>query len=421
MLPLYSFLLVLSIPFVLLYLVFRGLRDRSYLRRWPERFGYVPGTPRSGGILIHAASVGEFNAANPLIRALLKQYPGLQVTVTTLTPTGSDRVQHEFGDKVCHSYIPIDLPWVARSFLRRLQPSLIVVMETEIWPNLYLEASHMNIPLLMANARLSERSVRRYRRAGTLVAGVLQSVRWIGAQSVGDADRLVSCGAAASRIEMTGNLKFDLDIAASLTEKAEALRVRLNRNRPVLTAGSTHEADETLLIPAFVELLKQLPDALLILVPRYPERFERARQSCKAAGLSTELRSQTEVCGAGTQCFVIDTIGELMTWYACADVAFVGGSIGDQGGHNALEPAALGKPVLMGPNMANAREIADQLLACNAAREITNRQQLAETAGKILTDGVLRDNMGEAGRTLIEQNRGALSSTLAAIAKALQK
>lgn len=417
---LYSFLLILSIPFVLLYLVFRGFRDRSYLRRWPERFGNMPGQPGVGGILIHAASVGEFNAASPLIKALLRQYPDLPVTVTTLTPTGSNRVKHEFGVKVHHSYIPIDLPWIVAKFLRRLQPSLIIVMETEIWPNLYLVADNMKIPLLMANARLSERSVNHYSHLGGLVEKVLQSVRWIGAQSAEDAKRLISCGARETQVEMTGNLKFDLDIAASLAEKAEALRIRLNRNRPVLVAGSTHEADENVVIPAFVELLKKLPDALLILVPRYPERFERASQLARAAGLSTELRSQAEVCGAGTQCFVIDTIGELMTWYACADAAFVGGSIGDQGGHNALEPAALGKPVLFGPNMANAREIADQLLACNAAKEIRDQQQLTKTAEQILTDGVLRDRMGQAGQQLIEKNRGALDLTLAAVDKALQ-
>ncbi len=416
---LYSFLLVLCLPFVLLYLVFRGFRDRSYLLRWPERFGFVANRPEPGGILVHAASVGEFNAASPLIKALLKQYPDLPVTVTTLTPTGSDRVKHEFGARVCHSYIPIDLPWIVRSFLQRLQPSLIIVMETEIWPNLYLVADRMKIPLLMANARLSERSVKHYRRLGALIGQVLRSVHWIGAQSAEDAKRLISCGAGKEQLEMTGNLKFDLDTAASLAEKAEALRTRLNRNRPILVAGSTHEADENVVIPAFVALLKILPDALLILAPRYPERFERATQLSRAAGLSTELRSQAEVCDVKTQCFVIDTIGELMTWYACADAAFVGGSIGEQGGHNALEPAALGKPVLFGPNMANAREIADQLLACNAAIEIRDQHQLIETAEQILTDGVLRDNMGQAGRQLIEKNKGALDLTLAAVGKAL--
>jgi 3-deoxy-D-manno-octulosonic-acid transferase len=418
---LYSYLLVLSTPFVLIYFLLRGLKDRSYLRRWPERFGYLPHTPQAGGLLIHAASVGEFNAASSMIRALLKKYPDLPITVTTQTPTGSARVKDELGDRVLHGFIPFDLPWIAATFLGRLQPAAVIVMETEIWPNLYLEAQRMNIPLLMANARLSAKSVARYAYLEKLVSRVLQSVHWIGAQSAADAERLTACGADPAHVEVTGNLKFDMDVAASLTEKAEALRTRWNRNRPVLVAGSTHEADENVVLPAFAGLLETLPDALLILVPRYPERFERAAQLAVSAGLSTQLRSQTDACDAVTQCFVIDAIGELMTWYACADAAFVGGSIGDQGGHNALEPAALGKPVLFGPNMVNAREIADQLLACSAAREVSNPQDFKATALQILTDGVLRDRMGQAGLRLIQDNRGALDSTLAAIDKVINQ
>jgi 3-deoxy-D-manno-octulosonic-acid transferase len=296
---------------------------------------------------------------------------------------------------------------------------MIIVMETEIWPNLYLQSQRLNIPLLMANARLSKRSVERFRRLPGFVGDVLQTVAWVGAQSDADAERLVSCGANAQSMDMTGNLKFDLSVPASLEERAVALRLRWGQERPVLVAGSTHEADENVVIPAFVELLKSVPDALLILVPRYPERFARATQLAKAAGLRTELRSQGEICSAQAQCFVIDSIGELMSYYACADVAFVGGSFGEQGGHNALEPAALGKPVLLGPNMENAKEIANQLLQCNAAQRVTNSQDFRQTAEQILSDGVLRDSMGQAGRGLVEKNKGALDLTLNAIKKLL--
>jgi 3-deoxy-D-manno-octulosonic-acid transferase len=416
---LYSLLIVLCTPLVLLYFAFRGVRDRDYLARWSERFGFFPGPVKKGGILVHAASVGEFNAANPLIRRLLKTFPDLPVTVTTLTPTGSKRVKRELGGKVLHSYIPIDLNGSVRRFLNRLEPSIIIVMETEIWPNLYLQAQELKIPLLMANARLSERSVRRFRYLSSLIEKTLQSVIWTGAQSKEDADRLVSCGADQQRVDMTGNLKFDLTVAASLEEKAAALRQQWNPSRPVLVAGSTHEADENVVIPAFAGLLEKLPDALLILVPRYPERFARAAQLAKNAGLRTELHSQGEACSTEAQCFVIDTIGELMTYYACGDLAFVGGSMGDQGGHNPLEPAALGKPVLLGPNMDNAREIAVSLLDCDAARPVTNQQDFREAAETILTDGTLRDRMGQAGRTLVERNKGALDLTLAAVRKLL--
>ena len=415
----YSFLIALFTPFVLLYFAVRGLRDSAYLGRWNERFGVVPALDQRGGIWVHAASVGEFNAASPLIRALLKTYPETALTVTTLTPTGSERVKRDLGDKVAHCYIPIDLPGSVNRFLKRLQPRMIIVMETEIWPNLYLQSRRLNIPLLMANARLSKRSVERFRHLPGFVGEVLQTVAWIGAQSDADAQRLVSCGAKLQHIDMTGNLKFDLSVPASLEEQAVALRLRWGRERPVLVAGSTHEADENVVIPAFVELLKSVPDALLILVPRYPERFARATQLAKAAGLRTELRSEGKICSAQAQCFVIDSIGELMSYYACADVAFVGGSFGEQGGHNALEPAALGKPVLLGPNMENAKEIAEQLLQCNAAQRVTNQQDFTEAAEKILSDGVLRDSMGQAGRGLVEKNRGALELTLGAINKLL--
>ena len=415
----YSLLITLLTPFVLLYFAFRGLRDRAYLSRLGERFGFVPKTVKAGGILVHAASVGEFNAASPLIRALLKTYPGKSITVTSLTPTGSERVQSELGDKISHCYIPLDLPGAVSRFLSRLQPQLIIVMETEIWPNLYLQAQRLNIPLMMANARLSQRSVSRFQRMPGFVKDVLQAVDWIGAQSTDDQNRLTGCGADPQAVELTGNLKFDLATPASLNEQGAALRSRWNSSRPVLVAGSTHEADESVVIPAFVDLLKNLPDALLILVPRYPERFARATQLANAAGLRTELHSQGEACSEQAQCFVIDTIGELMTYYACGDVAFVGGSFGDQGGHNALEPAALGKPVLLGPNMENSREIASQLLQRDAARRVTNQQDFRQTAEQILTDGVLRDSMGQAGRDLVEKNKGALELTLKAVAKHL--
>jgi len=411
----YSLLIMIGTPFVLLYFTLRGLRDRAYLHRWGERFGFIDKPEQRRGILVHAASVGEFNAASPLIRALLKTYPELPLTVTTLTPTGSERVQNELGDKVFHSYIPLDLPGAVSRFLNRLQPALIIVMETEIWPNLYLQAKRLDIPLLMANARLSEHSVGHFQRFPGFVHKVLQTVSWIGAQSEKDAERLIQCGARSQTTKMTGNLKFDLGIAAGLNEKSAALRSHWNSQRPVLVAGSTHEADENVVIPAFVELLKILPDALLILVPRHPERFTKTAQQAMAAGLRTELYSEGESCTEQAQCFVIDTIGKLMTYYACGDVAFVGGSMGEQGGHNALEPAALGKPVLLGPNMDNAKEIADQLIQCNAALRVTNQQDFRETTEKILTDSALRDSMGQAGRELVEKNRGALDLTIKAV------
>jgi len=416
---LYSFLLILSTPLVLLYLALRGIKDRDYLKRWGERFGFIKTGSLSGGIVLHAASVGEFNAAKPLIMALLTSHPELSMTVTTFTPTGSDRVLRDLGNRVSHFYIPLDLPAATSRFLDRLQPRLLIVMETEIWPNLYHAAQQRNIPLVITNARLSSRSSNRFQRLAGFTRQVLQSVTWIGAQSKEDLDRLIQCGANPATTDMTGNLKFDLDIPAGLADKGQYLRSAWGAERPVLVAGSTHEEDENVLIPAFASLLKSLPNALLILVPRHPERFERTAQLAKAAGLSTELHSQGESCSRHAQCFVIDTMGELMTYYACGDIAYVGGSMGEQGGHNALEPAALGKAVLFGPNMENAKDIAAKLVNNNSAIFVADQKELRDTAHRLFNDIPTRKNMGQAGKTLIDRNKGALALTLKAVGKLL--
>ena len=416
---LYSLLLILGTPLVLLYLALRGLKDRSYLKRWGERFGFIKTDSLFGGMVLHAASVGEFNAAKPLIMELLANYPELPMTVTSFTPTGSERVLRDLGNQVAHFYIPLDLPGVTGRFLDRLQPQLLLVMETEIWPNLYHAAQQRNIPLVIANARLSRRSSRRFQRLAGFPRQVLQSVTWIGAQSNEDRDRLIQCGANPNTTDMTGNLKFDLDIPAGLADKGQHLRSAWGTERPVLVAGSTHEEDEAVLIPAFAGLLKSLPNALLILVPRHPERFERTAQLAKAAGLLTELHSQGESCSPHAQCFVIDTMGELMAYYACADIAYVGGSMGDQGGHNALEPAALGLPVLFGPNMENAKDIAAKLMDSNAALLVNDQKELRDTADRLFHDISARDSMGRAGKSLVDENKGALAQTLKAVGKLL--
>jgi len=346
---------------------------------------------------------------------MLKRYPELPLIVTTLTPTGSERVSRELGDKVFHCYIPLDLPGAVKRFLNRTKPQLIIVMETEIWPNLYLEAHRRKTPMMIANARLSKASVKHYQRFSGLARDVLKPVLWVGAQSTVDAERMVQCGTNPQRTAMTGNLKFDLQVPASLLERGAALRNRWNPARPVLVAGSTHEADESIILPAFTGLLKIIPDALLILVPRHPERFSSAAQAARAAGLKVEMYSENEACSEQAQCFVIDTMGELMTYYACADATFVGGSMGEQGGHNVLEPAALGKPVMVGPNTANSKDIVAELIACGAAVRVSDQQGFQASAEDLLGDGVMRDQMGRAGLALVERNRGALELTLEAV------
>jgi 3-deoxy-D-manno-octulosonic-acid transferase len=418
---LYSLLITLSMPLVLFYLLFRGLRDRRYLERLGERFGKIPFNPTPGGILVHAASVGEFNAAGPLVKTLMEQHPDLRITVSCVTPTGSERIRAELGERVDHCYFPFDLPWLAPIFLGHLQPALIVVLETEIWPNFYLAADKLGIPLLMVNARLSKRSLKRMTYARGLVSRVLGSVSWVGAQTRVDADRLREIGANSSAIAITGNLKFDLSLSPGLLDTADTRRKDWGQDRPVLVAGSTHEADENVILPAFAEILKTFPEALLVLVPRYPERFESAYGLARASRLVSVLRSQAGGGLDGIQCLVIDAMGELLTYYACADVTYVGGSVGDQGGHNPLEPAALGKPVLFGPNMVNARETADQLLHCGAAREIHDSEGFRHITTTLFEDRQWRERMGQAGRRLMNDNRGALAASVSAINSRLEK
>ena len=294
-------------------------------------------------------------------------------------------------------------------------------METEIWPNLYLQAHHQEIPIIMVNARLSESSVKHFQQFSGIARAVLQPVTWIGAQSIEDAGRLTRSGSDPEHTITTGNLKFDLEVPSSLLAQGETLRARWGSTRSVLVAGSTHEADENIIFPAFSNLLKNRPDALLILVPRHPERFAKAAQAARATGLRVELFSDGEACSEQAQCFVIDTMGQLMTYYACADAVFVGGSMGEQGGHNALEPAALGKPVLIGPNTVNAKDVVAELIECGAAICVENQQAFQTSAETLFTDNLLRDRMGQAGLKLVENNRGVLNMTLKAIDQQLSE
>ena len=283
---LYTLLIYLATPLVLVYFLIRGLRSRDYLKRWPERFGRFDPPSEQGGIVVHAVSMGEVNAASMMVRELARRFPGDPLCLTTLTPTGSTRVRELFGESVFHVYVPFDLPGSVRRFLDRVRPRLLIIMETEIWPNLYHEASTRGIPVLIVNARISERSIGGYRRLRSLTGVALRQAAAIGAQSAPDRERLLEAGATAAQLTVTGNMKFDVRVPPSLAEQGEAIRVAWGAHRPIVVAGSTHETDERALLAAFSRLLRVAPDALLVLVPRHPERFGRAAQLARQAGLS---------------------------------------------------------------------------------------------------------------------------------------
>lgn len=410
---LYSLFIYLLTPLALLYLAFRGLRSPDYLKRWPERFAFFDKPLAGGGIVVHAVSMGEVNAASTMIRELIKQYPDLPLYVTTLTPTGSERVRTLFPEAAFHVYLPLDIPGSVKRFFDRLQPRLMIIMETEIWPNLYHQAACQGIPLVIANARISERSIGAYRRLRPLIGPALDSVSQIAAQSDLDASRLVEIGADKKRLTITGNLKFDVHLPPSLFEQAEPVRLAWGTDRLVLLGGSTHEGDETALLKAFKPVLESFPGALLVLVPRHPERFGRAAQLARTAGLNVSLRSEGLSCPRASQCFIVDAMGELMLYYAACDVAFVGGSVDRIGGHNVLEPAAMGKPVIVGPHTFNFKEITGQLIDHNAAFRIQNATELEQFVCRLFRDPELRDRMGQAGIDLVKSGQGALGRTLA--------
>jgi 3-deoxy-D-manno-octulosonic-acid transferase len=411
--------LYLITPLVPLRLIWRGLRAPAYLRRWPERFGWFKAPDLKDAIWVHAVSVGEVHAAEPVVRRLRERHPDRDIAITTTTPTGSIRVRELFGDSVFHVYAPYDLPGAVKRFLDRVRPKLAVIMETEIWPNLFHSCGQRDIPVVMANARMSARSARSYGRFSKLVAATLQQCTAIAAQGTADRERLVELGARSERVVVTGSVKFDITAAASLREQADGLRRVWGVDRAVWIAGSTHEPEEQQVLEAFESVRRVLPDALLILAPRHPERGDRVAALVRRQGLRLTRRSESEMGSGDADCFLVDTLGELPLFYAAADLAFVGGSLSRTGGHNVLEPAVLGVPVLIGPNCFNFLEITELLRDEGALLVVEDQQALAEAATRLLRDGDARDRMGTAAAAVIERNRGSVERLLDVIETAI--
>jgi len=409
---LYSLLLYLLTPFVLLRLAWRGLRAHDYWRRWPERFGFFPALPTGEVVWIHAVSVGEAQATVPLVQALRKRHPGRPILVTTTTPTGSARVRETLGAEVSHVYVPYDLPGAVRRFLANARPSLAIIMEAELWPNLFHGCRQRGVPVMLANARLPQRSADRYRPVAALVRQALADVSAIAAQSRPDAERLIALGADPVHTHVTGSIKFDIKLPVGLREQAAALRREFGNDRPVWIAASTHEGEEDCVLDAFERVKRVMPDCLLVLVPRHPERFVPVAGLCRRRGHHIALRSELQICAAETDVFVGDTMGELPLFYAASDVAFVGGSLVPAGCHNLMEPAALGIPMITGPYLFNYEEASRMLMEVGARQTVRDAAQLASAVEALLRDATLRDTAGGNGRKVVEENRGALKRLL---------
>jgi 3-deoxy-D-manno-octulosonic-acid transferase len=414
----YSLAMTLLLPTTLYHLVWRGLRQKEYLQRWDERFAFYPSSESPGCVWLHAVSVGEVNAAAPLIKALLAGHGSAPMLITTVTPTGSARVSDLFGDSVRQVYLPYDTPGAVRHFLDHFRPRLALVMETEIWPNLFAEVARRRIPLLIVNARLSERSLRGYRLIRPLVSAALKAVSVLSAQSEADLKRYRQLGLSPDQGQVCGNIKYDLELPEALPQQAAHWREQWG-DRPVWIAASTHVEEEPVVVDAHRRVLQRFPDALLLWAPRHPERFAAVAEQAAAAGFRVGNRRDDGQPSADCQCFVINSLGELLAFYAASDVAFVGGSLQPVGGHNLLEPAAVGVPVLVGPHTFNFEEIAAVLLQAGAAQRIADGESLASAVIALLADPQQRRQRGADGRRCVAGARGALARTLAQVERYL--
>lgn len=409
----YSVLLYLLLPFLFLRLLWKSRKLSDYRKRLPERLGFYP-VKFERSLWVHAASVGETLAAIPLIKALLAAYPSLPMLVTTMTPTGAARVKAALGDSVTHVYIPYDFPDAVSRFLSTMNPVVAVMMETELWPNLIAACAKRRIPVCVLNARLSEKSARGYRRILPLTKVLLNNIAVVASQGEEDAKRFIALGANPSRVVVTGNLKFDLPLPTDVLQKGEALRLQLGQDRFIWIAASTHRGEEEKILAAHAALLKKYPEALLILVPRHPDRFDEV-SSLIEKNFTLTRRSTHQNSTIDSAVYMGDTMGEMLLFYAASDVAFVGGSFIPQGGHNILEVALLKKPIITGEHMFNFAEIADLFKAQHAMLEVRDESGLANILLQLADDANRRSQLGERAYALMQANGGALEKQVAVV------
>lgn len=404
---LYTLLFYAALPIILLRLYRRGSKAPAYRLRWQERLGRYSHPQVSPVTWLHAVSVGETEAAVPLIRLLQNRHPDRRILVTTTTPTGSARVRQLLGDSVDHVYLPYDLPLVIDRFFRHFRPGIAIFMEKEIWPNLLAACAARQVPALIVNARLSARSARAYLKIPGLVRPALACLSHIAAQTADDRSRFIAIGAAPAQISVQGNTKFDLRIEPETLSAGRAIKAQLFAKRFVWLAGSTHQGEESLLLAQYRRLKPDIPSLLMVLAPRHPERFQDVAELCRAAGLNVVPRSTGNPPGSDCDIYLADSMGELKMLYAAADLAFVGGSLVPVGGHNVLEPAAAGVPVLFGPHMCNFQEIAESMLATAAARQCPDAAQLADTVRQLYDQPACGLEMAANARRFLAGNDGA--------------
>jgi len=405
----YSGLFYLVIPFIMLRLAWRGIKAPDYLCRWRERFACYDEAFPEGVIWFHAVSVGEAEALFPLVRQVQHRHPELKLLITTTTPTGSARVSSVLKNTVAHVYLPYDLPDAVGRFMQRFKPSLAVIMETEIWPNLYAYCGKNGIPLYIINARLSGKSARGYLKIPALIRPALAEVKQIATQTQDDSLRFIAIGASGEKVKTLGNMKFDIDISGDLIEQGLRLKNSSFGKKFVFMCASTHKDEEKICLEIYREIKQELPELLLLIAPRHPERFSEVKKLCEQQHFELVTRTSNAVCRSSTDIYLVDTLGDLKMLYAASDIAFIGGSMVPAGGHNILEAAAAGVPVLFGPYMANFKEIAQGVLAQGAAIQCLDKDAVVKAIFMLYEDPLYREALVENAALFVRQNQGAIA------------
>ena len=405
---LYSLALYLLLPWALLHLVWRARKQPAYLEHVCERFGGFPVGLPTGAIWIHAVSVGETRAAEPLVKALQSRHPGLRILMTHGTPTGRQTGIDLYGDRVERCYLPYDFNWASRRFLRRFRPVAGIFMETEIWPNLIGGAVQSGVPVYLVNARMSEKSARGYRRIGGLTRDALWRLSGIGAQTARDAQRLIDLG--AKDVTVTGNIKFDRPAPSEMLALGATLRAMFGVQRPVFLVASTREGEEAMVLDAMVRA--ENPGLLIVIVPRHPQRFDEVVALAIQRGYKVQRRSGNQPIDADTRVVIGDSMGEMFAYYAACDVAFIGGSLLPLGGQNLLEACAVGRPVVVGPHTFNFEEATRDAIEAGAAIRVSDAEELVSALGGLLGDADRRQAMSDAGMRFTDAHRGATGKTL---------
>ena len=392
----------------MLRLLILSTKNKAYLERFWQRLGCIPTKKDKQKLIwLHAVSVGEVVATKKIVKNIIKEYPDYKIVITTGTPTGSETVKQLYGENVTHFYQPYDLACIVKRYLNRLQPNVFIVMETELWPNLFHYCHKRQIPVLLVNARMSERSARRYKRFSSLANKLMQSITAITAQSQSDAERLLELGALAEKIHVTGSIKFDINISDEQLNEVKKLKQQQLKGRPVWIAASTHQGEELLATRIHQTILKKIPDCLLILAPRHTNRSQEISQLLSSENVQYILRSSKQAILPECQILLVDTMGELMTLYGLSDVAFVGGSLVNHGGHNPIEPAYWSIPILIGPHDFNFLEIGNSLIEHNAAIRVMNQNQLEQSVCKLLSDNEFANELGQNALSFINKSKGS--------------